>query len=39
MHTDFFNAWQAGTLEDLVARCINDAPFSTSNPKDADCGA
>jgi hypothetical protein len=39
MHTDFFNAWQAGTLEDLVARCINDAPFTATNPKDADCGA
>jgi hypothetical protein len=39
MHVDFFNAWQAGTLEDLVARCINEAPFTASNPKDADCGA
>ncbi len=39
MHVDFFNAWQAGTLEDLVARCINEAPFTSSNPKDADCGA
>jgi hypothetical protein len=39
MHTDFFNAWQEGTLEDLVARCINDAPFTSTNPKDADCGA
>jgi hypothetical protein len=39
MHVDFFNAWQEGTPEDLVARCINDAPFSASNPKDADCGA
>src|SRR5919107_1472070 len=27
MHVDFFNAWQEGTLEDLVARCINKAPF------------
>jgi len=26
-------------LEDLVARCINKAPFTASNPKDADCGA
>src|SRR5829696_5326140 len=38
MHADFFNAWQEGALEDLVKRCINDAPFSASNPKDADCG-
>jgi hypothetical protein len=41
MHVDFFNARQAGApgvLEDLVARCINKAPFSASNPKDADCG-
>jgi hypothetical protein len=27
-----------GTLEDLVARCINKAPFTASNPKPADCG-
>ena len=39
MHADFFNAWQEGTLEDLVARCINEAPFTATNPKDADCGA
>jgi hypothetical protein len=39
MHADFFNAWQEGTLEDLVARCINGGPFTASNPKDADCGA
>jgi hypothetical protein len=38
MHVDFFNAWQVGTLEDLVARCINNAPFTASNPKPADCG-
>jgi hypothetical protein len=37
MHVDFFNAWQEGTLEDLVARCINAAPFTTSNPKPTDC--
>jgi hypothetical protein len=37
MHADFFNAWQEGTLEDLVARCINGGPFTASNPKDADC--
>jgi hypothetical protein len=37
MHVDFFNAWQAGTLEDLVARCINEAPFTTSNKKPTDC--
>jgi hypothetical protein len=44
MHVDFFNAWQPfqkpldGTLDDLVARCINKGPFSASNPKPADCG-
>jgi hypothetical protein len=49
MHVDFFNAWQPpqqppptppavdGTLEDLVARCINKAPFTSSNPKPKDC--
>jgi hypothetical protein len=37
MHADFFNAWQAGTLEDLVARCINKAPFTASNSKPQDC--
>jgi hypothetical protein len=37
MHADFFNAWQLGTLEDLVARCINKAPFRASNPKPQDC--
>jgi hypothetical protein len=51
MHVDFFNAWQPpqqppptppavdGTLEDLVARCINKAPFTSSNPKPKDCGS
>jgi Domain of unknown function (DUF1996) len=39
MHVDFFNAWDQPKLDDLVARCINEAPmFSASNPKDADCG-
>jgi hypothetical protein len=37
MHADFFNAWQEGTLEDLVARCINAPPFTSSNPKPTDC--
>jgi len=37
MHADFFNAWQEGALEDLVARCINAGPFTTSNPKPTDC--
>jgi hypothetical protein len=37
MHADFFNAWQAGALEDLVARCINAGPFTASNPKPSDC--
>jgi hypothetical protein len=36
MHVDFFNAWQAGTLEDLVKRCINAGPF-TAGSKPADC--
>jgi hypothetical protein len=36
MHADFFNAWQVGTLEDLVARCINKAPF-TGSTKPKDC--
>ena len=27
MHVDFFNAWQEGKLEDLVARCINAGPL------------
>jgi hypothetical protein len=50
MHVDFFNAWQPpqqppptppavdGTLEDLVARCINAGPFTATQPKPADCG-
>jgi hypothetical protein len=38
MHIDFFNAWDQARLEDLVARCINKAPFTPSNPKPADCG-
>ena len=37
MHADFFNAWQEGTLEDLVARCINGGPFTARNPKPQDC--
>jgi Domain of unknown function (DUF1996) len=49
MHVDFFNAWQPpqqppptppavdGTLEDLVARCINAGPFTSSKPKPRDC--
>jgi len=37
MHADFFNAWQAGALEDLVKRCINGGPFSATNPKPIDC--
>ena len=39
MHADFFNAWEQAKLEDLVDRCINAAPFTSSNPKPADCGA
>jgi hypothetical protein len=37
MHADFFNAWQEGALEDLVERCINAPPFTSSNPKPTDC--
>jgi Domain of unknown function (DUF1996) len=37
MHADFFNAWQEGKLEDLVARCINAGPFTASKPKPKDC--
>jgi hypothetical protein len=49
MHADFFNAWQPpqqppppppavdGSLEDLVARCINAGPFTDTNPKPKDC--
>jgi hypothetical protein len=37
MHADFFNAWQEGALEDLVARCINGGPFTTSHKKPTDC--
>ena len=37
MHADFFNAWQVGKLEDLVARCINAGPFSSTNAKPQDC--
>jgi hypothetical protein len=37
MHADFFNAWQEGKLEDLVARCINAGPFTARNPKPQDC--
>ncbi|HSK86159.1 MAG TPA: DUF1996 domain-containing protein [Rubrobacter sp.] len=37
MHADFFNAWQEGVLEDLVARCINAGPFTATNSKPADC--
>jgi hypothetical protein len=37
MHADFFNAWQEGTLEDLVARCINAGPFTATNRKPTDC--
>ena len=37
MHADFFNAWQEGALEDLVARCFNAGPFTASNPKPQDC--
>ncbi|MDP8947479.1 MAG: DUF1996 domain-containing protein [Actinomycetota bacterium] len=37
MHADFFNAWEEGRLAELVEDCINAAPFTTSNPKPAEC--
>jgi hypothetical protein len=37
MHADFFNAWQKGTLKDMVNRCINAGPFTASRPKPKDC--
>jgi hypothetical protein len=37
MHADFFNAWDQQTLEDLVDRCINAGPFTSTNPRPPDC--
>jgi len=37
MHADFFNAWDQQVLADLVDRCINAGPFTTSNPRPRDC--
>ena len=37
MHADFYNAWDQARLKDLVDRCINAAPFTSENPKPADC--
>jgi Domain of unknown function (DUF1996) len=38
MHADFFNAWDQQRLDELVQLCINKAPFTATNPKDAQCG-
>jgi hypothetical protein len=37
MHTDFFNAWDQARLEHLVDTCLNNEPFSASNPKPQEC--
>src|SRR5215218_5861559 len=39
IHADFFNAWDQQKLAALVRRCINAYPFSTKNPKPAQCKA
>ena len=37
MHTDFFNAWDQARLEHLVDTCLNNEPFTTTNPKPDEC--
>jgi Domain of unknown function (DUF1996) len=37
MHTDFFNAWDQARLEHLVDTCLNNEPFTSSNPKPDEC--
>jgi hypothetical protein len=37
MHADFYNAWDATRLAELVGTCINAGPFTASNPKPEDC--
>jgi hypothetical protein len=39
IHADFFNAWDQQKLAALVRSCINAYPFSTKNPKPAQCKA
>jgi Domain of unknown function (DUF1996) len=39
IHADFFNAWNQHKLAALVRSCINAYPFSTKNPKPAQCKA
>jgi hypothetical protein len=39
MHADFFNAWDQLKLTALVVSCINAYPFSSENPKPAECKA
>src|SRR5215208_4884307 len=37
MHADFFNAWDQARLEHLVDTCLNNEPFTTTNPKPDEC--
>jgi Domain of unknown function (DUF1996) len=37
MHADFFNAWDQTRLEHLVDTCLNNEPFTTTNPKPDEC--
>ena len=37
MHADFFNAWDQARLEHLVDTCLNNEPFTASNPKPQEC--
>jgi hypothetical protein len=37
MHTDFFNAWDQARLKHLVDTCLNNEPFTTTNPKPDEC--
>ena len=37
MHADFFNAWDQARLEHLVDTCLNNEPFTSSNPKPDEC--
>jgi hypothetical protein len=37
MHADFFNAWDQARLKHLVDTCLNNEPFTTTNPKPDEC--
>jgi hypothetical protein len=37
MHADFFNAWDQARLKHLVDTCLNNEPFTSSNPKPEEC--